>query len=137
MEELSNRFLLKYLDFPHYFLGIENIPNNEGLLLSQHRYIRDLLERFNMAGAKPNITPMCSSTPLKLLDNSTPVDAKQFRSIIGALQYVTLTRSDLAFAINNLSQFLHQPSQIHFQQLKRTLRYLKLTLNYGLNFEAQ
>lgn len=105
---------LKYLGFPHYFPGIELIPIKEGFLLSQHGYIRDLLDKFHMLGAKSNSTPLCFSTPLKLVDDSTSADAHQFRSIIGALQYVILTRPDLAFAINKLSQFMHQPTHLHF-----------------------
>jgi hypothetical protein len=85
-----------------------------------------------MAGAKPTHTPLCTSTPLQLVDGSAPADSKTFRSIIGALQYITLTRPDLSFSINKLSQFMHQPTQLHFQQLKRVMRYLKLTINYGL-----
>jgi hypothetical protein len=132
MTELSTKFSLKQLGFPHYFLGIELIPTKSGLLLSQHGYIRELLDKFNMAGAKSVHTPLCMSTPLKLNDGSAPADSKLFRSIIGALQYITLTRPDLSFAINKLSQFMHQPTQVHFQQLKRVLRYLKLTINHGL-----
>jgi hypothetical protein len=132
MSELSNRFSIKQLGFPHYFLGIELIPSKDGLLLSQHGYIRELLEKFHMSGAKPTTTPLCTTTPLKLLDGSAPGDSKVFRSIIGALQYATLTRPDISFSINKLSQFMHQPTEIHFQQLKRVLRYLKFTLNHGL-----
>jgi len=132
MKELSNKFSLKLLGFPHYFLGIELIPTKEGLLLSQHGYIRELLNKFHMSGAKSTSTPLCTTSPLKLNDGSAPTDSKMFRSIIGALQYTTLTRPDLAFSINKLSQFMHQPTQIHFQQLKRVLRYLKLTINHGL-----
>jgi hypothetical protein len=132
MSELSNRFSIKQLGFPHYFLGIELLPSKDGLLLSQHGYIRELLEKFHMSGAKPTATPLCTTTPLKLLDGSAPGDSKVFRSIIGALQYATLTRPDISFSINKLSQFMHQPTEIHFQQLKRVLRYLKFTLNHGL-----
>jgi hypothetical protein len=132
MKELSSKFSLKYLGYPHYFLGIEIVPTKNGLFLNQHRYMRDLLEKFNMAGAKPTNTPLCCSTPLKLVDGSTTADPKLFRSIVGALQYVTLTRPDLSFSINKLSQFMHKPTEIHLQQLKRTLRYLKQTINHGL-----
>lgn len=132
MTELSNKFSLKQLGFPHYFLGIEMIPTKEGMLLSQHGYIRELLDKFNMAGAKTVNTPLCMTTPLKLNDGSAAADSKLFRSIIGALQYVTLTRPDLSFAINKLSQFMHQPTQLHLQQLKRVLRYLKHTINHAL-----
>ncbi|XP_019416437.1 PREDICTED: uncharacterized protein LOC109327732 [Lupinus angustifolius] len=88
-----------------------------------------------MAGAKPTSTLLCTTTPLKLLDRSALANAKMFRAIIGALQYLTLTRPDLSFSINKLSQFMHQPTQIHFQQLKRILRYIKLTFNFGLQLK--
>lgn len=103
MAKLSTRFSLKHLGFPHYFLGIELISVKEDLLLSQHAYARDLLEKFQTSGAKPSCTPLCTSTPLKLYDGSVAAGATIFRSIIGALQYLTLTRPDLSFAINKLS----------------------------------
>ncbi|KAI5411059.1 hypothetical protein KIW84_056273 [Lathyrus oleraceus] len=122
-------FLLVYVDD---LLLTELIPIKTGLFLSQHGYIRDLLHKFNMAGAKTITTPLCMTTPLKLEDGSASVDSKMFRSIIGALQYITLTRPDLSFAVNKLSQFMHQPTELHVQQLKRVLRYLKFTINHGL-----
>ncbi|XP_019431978.1 PREDICTED: uncharacterized protein LOC109339062 [Lupinus angustifolius] len=88
-----------------------------------------------MAGVKPSCTPLGTSKSLKLQDDSATAHAKSFRAIIGALQYLTLTRLDLSFAINKLSQFMHQPTQTHLQQLKRVLKYLKLTLNYGLTLK--
>lgn len=132
IHDLSNRFSIKNLGTPHYFLGIEIIPTTKGLFLSQHRYIRDLIEKHNMTGAKPSSTPLCTSTSLHLHDGTATVDSSLFRSIIGALQYVTLTRPDVSFAINKLSQFMHKPTQTHMQQLKRVLRYLKGTINLGL-----
>lgn len=135
INELSTRFSIKNLGFPHYFLGVELVPTKDGILLSQHGHIRELLLKFKMAEAKPVATPLCTSTPLKLLDGSAAVDAKQFRSIIGGLQYLTITRPDLSFAVNKLSQFMHQPTELHLQQLKRILRYLKLTINHGLSLK--
>ena len=135
MKELSNRFSIKYLGYPHYFLGVELIPTSDGLILSQHGHIRNLLQTFDMARAKPTHTPLCTSTPLQLVDGSAQANSKMFRSIIGTLQYITLTRPDLSFSINKLSQFMQQPTQIHFQQLKRVMRYLKLTINYGLKLK--
>lgn len=136
MTELSTKFSLKQLGFSHYFLGIEFIPIKSGMLLSQHGYIRELLDEFNMSGAKATTTPLCMTTPFKLNDGSAPADSKMFRSIIGALQYITLTRPDLSFAINKLSQFMHQPTEVHFQQLKRVLRYLKFTINHGFKLQS-
>jgi hypothetical protein len=132
IEALSKRFSLKNMGYPHYFLGIELIPIKNGLYLSQHKYIRDTLEKFDMEGAKPSPTPLSSTANLQLHDGHAPTDATHFQRIIGALQYLNLTRPDLSFAINKLSQFMHKPTALHLQHLKRLLRYLKNTINFGI-----
>lgn len=131
---LSQRFSLKNMGAPHYFLGIEFIPTSSGLFLSQHNYIREILERFNMEGAKPSPTPLSSTSKLQLHDGTPATDATEYRSMIGALQYLNLTRPDLSFAINKLSQFMHKPTSLHLQHLKRIMRYIKFTMNHGLLF---
>ena len=76
----------------HYFLGIEVLPTPSGLLLAQHKYIRDLLDRTNMAGAKECTSPMSSTQSLQLHDGSPCTNSTKFRQVIGALQYLSLTR---------------------------------------------
>ncbi|KAI5337849.1 hypothetical protein L3X38_017120 [Prunus dulcis] len=80
-----------------------------------------------MDGAKEVRTPMSTSDPLTLHDGSTPTDATMFQQLVGGLQYLNLTHLDIAFAVNKLSQSMHQPSQLHWQALKRLIRYLKCT----------
>uniref|UniRef100_A0A2N9IC37 Reverse transcriptase Ty1/copia-type domain-containing protein n=1 Tax=Fagus sylvatica TaxID=28930 RepID=A0A2N9IC37_FAGSY len=65
-------------------------------------------------------------------DDPILVDATNYHSIVGALQYITLTRPDLTHAVNLVCQFMHQPGASHFQAVKRILRYLQGTLDYGL-----
>jgi hypothetical protein len=132
IQSLSNRFSLKHMGTPHYFLGIELIPSKTGLFLSQHKFIRDILEKFDMDAAKPTHTPLSTTATLMLNDGTTAADSTMYRQIIGALQYLNLTRPDLSFAINKLSQFMHKPTSLHFQHLKRLLRYLKATINFGI-----
>jgi hypothetical protein len=61
-----------------------------------------------------------------------PTDATRYRSIVGALQYLTLTRPDISFLVNKVCQFLHMPTTVHWTPVKRILRYLKLTSGIGL-----
>jgi hypothetical protein len=100
---------------------MEVIPTTTGLFLSQHKYIRDLLIKLNMHGAKAVITPLSTTTVLKLLNGTSSVDSNEYRSIIGALQYLSLTQPDISFAVNKLSQFMHKPTTTHLTTAKRLL----------------
>jgi len=133
---LSQQFSLKNMGYPHYFLGVELIPVKNGLFLSQHKYIREIFEKFDMEGAKPSPTPLSSTAKLQLHEGSANTDSTQFRRIIGALQYLNLTRPDLSFAINKLSQFMHKPTSLLLKHLKRLLRYLKNTINFGIMLQT-
>ena len=130
--KFSARFSLKDLGSLNYFLGVEVIHLPHGCFLSQQKYIRDLLQRFKLDGAKEVVTPLSTSSSLTLLDGSAAADPTMFRQLVGALQYLSLTRPDVAFAVNKLSQFMHKPSQLHWQALKRVVRYLKGTIFHGL-----
>lgn len=132
ISSLAQQFSLKNMGAPHYFLGIEIIPTTSGILLSQHKHIRDILERFDMEGAKPSPTPLSATATLQLHDGTPATNATEYRSILGALQYLNLTRPDISFSINKLAQFMHKPTTLHLQHLKRILRYLKNTINHGI-----
>ena len=86
-----------------------------------------------MIEAKPVSTPMASSTNLSAYEGEPFSDHILFRSTIDALQYLSITRPDIAFAVNKLSQFMHKPIQPHWQSMKRLLRYLKSTIQFGLH----
>lgn len=64
-------------------------------------------------------------------------DPTLYRSLVGALQYLTITRPDLSYVVNQVSQFLHPPTVDHYQDLKQILRYVKITLSYGLQFRRR
>jgi histone deacetylase 1/2 len=64
-----------------------------------------------------------------------PDDSTRYRSIVGALQYLTLTRPDIAFSVNKVCQYLHSPTTVHWTAVKRILRYIKGTVSLGLSFK--
>ncbi|KAG8473223.1 hypothetical protein CXB51_035172 [Gossypium anomalum] len=131
---LNTTFSLKDLRPLSYFLGIEVLPTTEGLFLSQQKYVLNLLRRAKMDQATGSPTPMVTSCVLSCHVGSAVENASDYRSIVGALQYVVITRPDIAFAVNKVCQFMHQPLDQHFKAVKRILRYLQNTMDYGLHF---
>jgi hypothetical protein len=132
LQLLGTDFAVKDLGPLHYFLGIEVIPVKDGLLLFQQRYIRDLLSKTNMTEAKPVSSPMASSSTLFAYTCDPMEDTTLYRSVVGSLQYLSLTRPDLAFAVSRVYQFMHCPTKLHWQAVKRILRYLKHTISHRL-----
>jgi Reverse transcriptase (RNA-dependent DNA polymerase) len=132
---LDNRFTIKDLGVLHYFLGIEVNPHDQGLLLTQSNYIYSILDKAKMQGVKPISSPMAIGHVLSKLGGEQMDDPQLFRNIVGALQYVTITRPDISFVVNRVSQFMHSPNLSHWSAVKRILRYLKGTLEYGLTIQ--
>ncbi|XP_019239147.1 PREDICTED: uncharacterized protein LOC109219167 [Nicotiana attenuata] len=97
------------------------------------KFIAELLSRFNMLEAKGVSTPMSTTEPLLLNNGSPPTNAKEYRQVIGALQYLTNTRPNILIAVNGLAQFMHLPSIKHWQAAKRLLSYLKQTITLELH----
>ncbi|PRQ18867.1 putative RNA-directed DNA polymerase [Rosa chinensis] len=129
---LSKLFSMKDLGPLHSFLGIEVVRSSHGLALTQTKYTLDLLHRTNMTDAKPVSTPAATGKRLSLTDGTPLHDGSQYRSVVGALQYLTLTRPDISFVVNQVCQFLHSPTNMHWVSVKRILHYLKHTPTYGL-----
>ena len=132
IKQLGDMFSLKDMGSLHFFLGIEVIPTRAGLFLSQHKYVCDLLANTSMSGAKDVSTPLSTTQSLQLIDGTAAVDSFEFRRIIGRLQYISLTRPNISFAVNKLSQFMHKPTTNHWTTTKRLLRYLKQTIFHGI-----
>ena len=127
---LKTKFSVRDLGPAHFFLGIEMIPQNHGFLLSQSKYIASVLTRASMDNCKPISTPLSTSnTPS---NDSSQLDNTLFRSLVGSLQYITLTRPDISFAVNQVCQKMHLPQAEDWVNLKRLLRYLKGTISHGL-----
>jgi hypothetical protein len=135
LKDLKSDFALKDLGTLHYFLGIEVNKVRDGIHLSQSKYASDILKRVGMTQCKPMATPLSVAEKLNIKEGEPlgPEDATRYRSVVGALQYLTLTRPDISFAINRVYQFLHCPTIAHWSAVKRILRYVKLTCDIGMS----
>ncbi|XP_073357810.1 uncharacterized protein [Aegilops tauschii subsp. strangulata] len=104
-----------------------------GFFLSQRGYAEELLERANMVECKPVSTPVDTHSKLSATDGSPVTDASEYRSLVGALQYLTMTRPDIAYAVQQCCLVMHDPRAAHLALVKRVLRYLRGTTDHGLH----
>ncbi|GJS61113.1 ribonuclease H-like domain-containing protein [Tanacetum coccineum] len=135
VDSLQKRFDMTDLGALNYFLGISDVRHPTGLFLSQKKYARQLLERAHMVNCNPSRTPI--DTDSKLGPDGVPVqDPTLYRSLAGGLQYLTFTRPDLSYAVQQVCLYMHDPREPHFAALKRIMRYVQGTLELGLQLYA-
>jgi histone deacetylase 1/2 len=104
LKDLSKEFALKDLGDLHYFLGMEVKEVNDRLILSQTKYAQDVLAHVGMADCKGSPTPFSSSEKITAHEGEPlgPDDSTKYRSMVGALQYLTLTKPDIAYDVNKV-----------------------------------
>ena len=111
--KLNSHFSLKEFGEVNLFLGIEVLKTDCGLHLCQSSYIKDLLKKVNMETAKGCPTPMVSNCDLSKAIGDPVPDQRIYRSTVGALQYAAITRPDISFAVNKVSQYMSAPLDTH------------------------
>jgi hypothetical protein len=92
---MQNEFEMSLLGELSFFLGLQICQSNQGIFISQTKYIREMLKKFGMEYCKPVTTPMQTSCKLRKYDDSKSTDQRKYRSMIGSLLYVTTSRPDV------------------------------------------
>ncbi|XP_071686802.1 uncharacterized mitochondrial protein AtMg00810-like [Rutidosis leptorrhynchoides] len=133
IQQLSGEFDMKDLGRLHYFLGIAVTHAPTGIFLSQAKYAREILERAGMTTCKPSKTPVDTKSKLGSHAGAPYDDPTSFRSLDGALQYLTFTRPDISYAVQQVCLYMHAPHVGHMGALKRILHYIQGTLDFGLH----
>jgi len=133
---LHSEFAMTDLGELHHFLGISVTRSSNGLFLSQRQYAVDLLQKAGMAECHSTSTPVDSRAKLSATEGAPVADPATYRSLAGSLQYLTLTRPDLAYAVQQVCLFMHDPREAHLALIKRILRYVKGTLSAGLHIST-
>ena len=115
-----------------FFVGLQIQQSKNGICITQSKYIKEILKKFGMENSRPVGTHMSTRNKPSKDDDSKAVDQTTYRSMIGKLQYVVQTRPDIALAVGMVARFSANPKENHMMAIKRIMRYLKGTKDYGL-----
>jgi hypothetical protein len=129
---MANEFEMSMIGELSYLHGFQIKQLKNGTFVSQGKYIKDMLKKFGMSESKSISTPMGINGNLDSDTSGNMVDQKLYRSIIGSLLYVTISRLDVMFSVCMCARFKASPRESHSKATKRILRYLKHTQNVGL-----
>eukprot|EP00267_Zea_mays_P049213 XP_020401862.1 uncharacterized protein LOC109943343 [Zea mays] len=133
---MSREFEMSMMGELNFFLGLQIKQTQDGTFVHQGKYTKDVLKKFDMGEAKPLSTPMSTTTALDADEDGEPVDQKEYRSMIGSLLYLTATRPDIHFTVCLCARFQASPRTSHRQAVKRIMRYLRFTPEFGLWYSS-
>ena len=115
-----------------YFLGLKIARSEEGIFISQRKYVLDLLQKAGMRNCKPLNLLMTPNLRLMSDTCKNMKNLEQYRRMIGRLIYLTTTRLDISYSMQLLSQFMHKPTVKHMKETMHVLRYLKRAPGQGI-----
>ena len=133
--QMAQEFDMSNLGLLSSYLGLEVKQGEKFIFLSQTGYARKILQHAKLGECNAVATPLEVRLKFTNKEGRTPVDSTIYRSLIGSLRYLTNTRPDLLFSVRILSRYMEHPSIEHFNEVKRILRYIKGTENYGLLYK--
>ncbi|XP_060200311.1 uncharacterized mitochondrial protein AtMg00810-like [Lycium barbarum] len=147
-QDLKKKFKMKDLGELKFFFGIEFSRSKDGILMNQRKYALELVAKIGLAGSKPVATPLEFNHKLtyvefdKFVQNDSPVvdelleDRSKYQRVVGRLLYLTMTRPNISFVVQVLSEHMHAPKQSHMDAAVRVIKYIKGTTGFGLFMPA-
>ena len=126
---MTKRFEMSMMGELKFFLDFQIKQMEKGTFICQTKYTHDMLKKFDMSDVKPIKTPMAVNGHLDLNEDGKSVDQKVYRSMIGSLLYLCVSRPDIMLSVCMCARFQANPKECHLVPVKRILRYLVLTPN--------
>lgn len=124
--------MFKEFEIMSFFLDIEVRQQSDGIFISQKKFVKELLEKFKMTNCNAVNTPVLTGSKLSKEGEGKTVDSTLFKSLIGSLRYLTITRPDIVYSVGFFSRYMENPKESHWLAAKRILRYIKGTMDFGL-----
>ncbi|KAK2989971.1 hypothetical protein RJ640_004134 [Escallonia rubra] len=138
-EEFKKSMMVEFemsdLGMMHYFLGIEVVQSTNGIFICQKKYVREILDRFQMKDCNPVSTPTEFGLMLNKDHEGEKVDSTLYKQIVGSLMYLTATRPDIMHSVSLISRYMENPTEKHMLAAKRIFRYLQGTRDFGLFYK--
>ncbi|XP_048447021.1 uncharacterized mitochondrial protein AtMg00810-like [Pyrus x bretschneideri] len=133
IDTLAKVFGLKDMGKLAYFLGLQvEYKSNGDIFVNHAEYVKDFIHKAGMDDSKPCSKPCKPNNQVLNTEGILLLDPTQYQSLVRALQYLTFTRPDIAFAVNTVCKYMNSPTYVHFGMVKRILQFLQRTLNCGL-----
>ncbi|GJW12051.1 putative ribonuclease H-like domain-containing protein [Tanacetum coccineum] len=131
---MKDKFQMSSMGELTFFLGLQVKQKEDGIFISQDKYVAEILKKFNYTDVKSASTPVDLEKPLVKDGDADDVDVHLYRSMIGSLMYLTTSRPDIMFAVCACARFQVTPKTSHLLAVKRIFRYLKGKPTLGLWF---
>ncbi|GKB98756.1 putative ribonuclease H-like domain-containing protein [Tanacetum coccineum] len=129
---MHKKFQMSSMGELTFFLGLQVKQKEDGIFISQDKYVTEILKKFGFTDVKTASTPMETQKPLLKDADGEDVDEHLYRSMIGSLMYLTSSRPDIMFAVCACARFQVNPKSSHLHAVKRIFRYLKGQPKLGL-----
>ncbi|GJY62910.1 putative ribonuclease H-like domain-containing protein [Tanacetum coccineum] len=129
---MKEKFQMSSMGELTFFLGLQVQQKEDGIFISQDKYVAEILKKFNYTDVKSASTPVDLEKPLVKDGDADDVDVHLYRSMIGSLMYLTASRPDIMFAVCACARFQVTPKTSHLLAVKRIFRYLKGKPTLGL-----
>nr|GEV51430.1 hypothetical protein [Tanacetum cinerariifolium] len=129
---MHKKFQMSSIEELTFFLGLQVMQRDDGIFISQDKYVADILKKFDFSSVKTTSIPIKTNKALLKDEEAEDVDVHLYRSMIGSLMYLTATRPDIMFAVCAYARFQVTPKVSHLPVVKRIFRYLKGQPKLGL-----
>ncbi|GKA53845.1 retrovirus-related pol polyprotein from transposon TNT 1-94 [Tanacetum coccineum] len=129
---MKSRFEMSMMGEMTFFLSLQVNQSPRGIFINQSIYVLEILKKYGMKSCDPVDTPMEIKDKLDLDQNRSLVDTTKYRSMIGALMYLTSSRPDILHATCLCARYQAKPTEKHLKEVKRIFRYLRGTVNMGI-----
>jgi hypothetical protein len=129
---MQTEFEMSMIGELSYFLGLQVNQSSARIFISQEKYLKEMLKKFQMEDSSPVSTPMVVGCKLGKDDISLDVDQRTYRSMIGNLLYITASRPDIMQVVGMVGRYQSAPKQSHLVVVTSIFKYLKGTMTYGL-----